>query len=96
MTNGGGESGARSGSGDCPVSSLAGCELKTSPEVVCVKPPETAVAIAPFAAKGCIEHSAAKSLDTPAEPGARSVFTRFPQLSGEQFCFVVIRYGSIE
>jgi hypothetical protein len=51
MTNGGEESGVRSGSGDCPVSSLAGCELKRSPEVVCTKPPETAVAIAPFAAK---------------------------------------------
>jgi hypothetical protein len=45
------ELGARIGSGDCPVSSLVRCELKTSPEVVHVKPPETAVAIATFATK---------------------------------------------
>jgi hypothetical protein len=34
-----------------PVSSLARCELKTSPGGVAVKPPETAVAIAKFATK---------------------------------------------
>jgi hypothetical protein len=43
--------GVRNGSGDCPVSSLARSNLKTSPEVVHVKPPETAVAIAAFATK---------------------------------------------
>ena len=37
-----------------------------------------------------LNDDAAKSPDTQAEPGAKSVFTRFPQLSVEQFCFVVI------